>query len=72
MSRRVPTKVDRALARMCHACPVCRSARARQAGMAYEMVRKLEAKVCPFCQAYERVHGWKAYERAARAKATDR
>ena len=66
MSRSPPTKMDRALARICHACPVCRNARARQTGIAYRIVRKMESKVCPFCQAYERVHGRKAHERFAR------
>ena len=62
MSHPLPTKMDRALARICHACPFCRNARTRQSGVAYRVVRKLESKVCPFCQAYERVHGRKAHE----------
>ncbi len=41
MSPSPPTKMDRALARICHACPVCRNARARQSGIAYRVVQKL-------------------------------
>ena len=62
MSRKPPTKMDRALARICHACPFCRTARTRQSGLAYRVVRKMESKVCPFCQAHERVYGRKAHE----------
>jgi hypothetical protein len=58
-----PTKMDRALARICHACPACRNARRYQTGLAFKLVKGVEAKVCPFCQAYERVHGHKAHER---------
>lgn len=56
---------DRALVRVCANCPVCRSARKQQAGAAFWLVRKVESKVCPFCRAYERVHGRKAHESAA-------
>ena len=67
MSQPPPTKMDRALARICHACPICRNARTRQSGAAYRVVRRLASKVCPFCQAYERVHGRKAHERVAKS-----
>jgi len=58
-----PTKMDRALARICHACPACRVARRNPNSLAAKLVRSLEARVCPFCQAYERVYGRKAHER---------
>lgn len=54
--------LDRWMARKCELCPMCRSARQRQSGLAYALVRNVEAKLCPFCRAYERVHGRKAYE----------
>jgi hypothetical protein len=57
------SKLDRALATVCENCPVCRRARQRQSGAAYRLVRQVETKVCPFCRAYERVHGRKAHER---------
>lgn len=54
---------DKKLAKFCHdACPVCRHARAKQSGLAYSFVKKIETHVCPFCQAYERVYGKKAHE----------
>jgi uncharacterized protein CbrC (UPF0167 family) len=57
-----PTKLDRALAKVCENCPVCRTARRRQTGAAYRLVKNVEGHICPFCQAYERVHGRKAHE----------
>jgi hypothetical protein len=56
------TKRDRALAAVCAACPVCRTARRRQRGAAFAFVRAIEGRVCPFCRAYERVFGRKAHE----------
>jgi hypothetical protein len=56
------TNLDRALARVCETCPVCRSASRNQQGLANSFVRRIEEKVCPFCRAYERVHGHKAHE----------
>lgn len=53
---------DRTLARLCELCPVCRRARARQKGIAFAIVKNVEVSICPFCQAYERVHGRKAHE----------
>ncbi len=57
-----PTKLDLALAKVCENCPVCRTARRRQKGAAYRLVKNIEQGLCPFCQAYERVHGKKAHE----------
>ena len=62
MPDRPVTDRDRALARVCAGCPVCRRARTRQQGLAYRFVRGVEGRVCPFCRAYERVHGRKAHE----------
>jgi hypothetical protein len=47
---------DRRLASVCARCPICRRARAHQAGPAFELVRRVEARLCPFCRAYARVH----------------
>lgn len=55
--------LDGALAKVCLKCPVCRQARRHQHGAAFWLVRKIESRVCPFCRAYERVSGHKAYER---------
>ena len=57
------SRLDVALAKVCVNCPVCRRARSRQRGAAFQLVRKIEARVCPFCRAYERVYGRKAHER---------
>lgn len=59
------TPMDRALARVCANCPVCRHARRRQAGAAFWLVKTVEGSVCPFCRAYERVHGRKSHEPAS-------
>jgi len=45
-------------------CPVCKTARRNQQGAAYWFVKNVDSKVCPFCKAYEKVHGRKAYEPA--------
>lgn len=58
-----PTSLDRAMAKVCELCPVCLHARHYQEGKVYEFVRRIEGDVCPFCRAYERVHGRKAHER---------
>jgi hypothetical protein len=62
MSRNEITPLDRSLARMCELCPVCRHAADSQGGMAFTFVKSVEAKICPFCRAYEKVHGIKAHE----------
>jgi hypothetical protein len=56
------TPLDRKLARLCELCPVCRHARHYQAGLVFAFVKNVETGICPFCQAYERVHGKKAHE----------
>ena len=56
------TNLDRSMARVCESCPVCRTASRNQQGLANRFVRGVEEKVCPFCRAYERVHGRKAHE----------
>ena len=57
-----PSKLDRALADVCRNCPVCRTARRRQAGLAFWLVSRVEQHLCPCCRAYERVYGRKAHE----------
>ena len=63
MSSDKTTSLDRSLARLCELCPVCRHARSNQKGLAYTLVKNVETSICPFCQAYERVHGKKAHEK---------
>ncbi len=42
-------------------CPVC--ARARKGNrLAKIFVKYVDRKICPYCKAYERVYGKKAYE----------
>ena len=62
MNETATTHLDRALARVCESCPVCRPARRNQQGLAYSFVKGVEGHICPFCRAYERVHGRKAHE----------
>ena len=57
-----PTTLTRVLAKVCESCPICRTARRRQKGVAYRFVKTVEGHVCPFCKAFERVHGRKAHE----------
>jgi len=56
------TEKDRNMAQRCVTCPVCKHARNKQSGLAYWFVKNIENKLCPFCQAYERVYGKKAHE----------
>jgi hypothetical protein len=56
------TDADRKLAAQCLACPVCRRARAKQRGLCFWFVRRLERSICPACKAYEKVYGQKAHE----------
>jgi hypothetical protein len=58
--------IQKALARICLNCPVCRRARSKQKGLAYFMVRYVEGRICPACRAYEAVYGVKAYEPRAK------
>ncbi len=62
MSDQSITDRDRKLAQQCMACPVCKHARQKQRGLCFWFVKKLEARICPACQAYERVYGRKAHE----------
>ncbi|NTV48444.1 MAG: hypothetical protein HGB32_06765 [Geobacteraceae bacterium] len=55
--------MDRSLARICELCPVCRHARLSQEGISFTIVKNVETAICPFCKAYERVHGKKAHEK---------
>ena len=62
MSLKSATRFDQALARVCEICPVCSLARREQEGIAFRIVRNVEEGICPFCMAYERIHGRKAHE----------
>ena len=64
MSARKASSFDEALARVCVNCPVCQRARRQQRGAAFWLVKQVEAKLCLFCRAYERVHGRKAHQSA--------
>jgi transposase-like protein len=66
MSNSGITQLDRALAGVCELCPVCRHASRSQKGLAFTVVKNIETAVCPFCKAYERVHGKKAHEKRDR------
>jgi hypothetical protein len=56
------TDKDRKMAQVCVKCPVCRHARKKQKGAAFWFVKKIEGKLCPLCQAHERVYGRKAHQ----------
>jgi len=56
------TDRDRARAQRCVECPVCTRARRRQRGLAFWLVKRVESRLCPFFQAYEKVYGRKSHE----------
>ena len=58
------TERDRRMAQQCLTCPVCKTARRKQRGFAFWFVKRIEGTVCPYCKAYEKVHGKKAHEPA--------
>jgi hypothetical protein len=63
------TERDRRLAARCaNDCKVCGYARRKQRGIIFWFVKSVEGSVCPFCKAYERVHGRKAHEPAPNIK----
>lgn len=62
MSTATITDKDRALAKQCLECKLCKTAREKQKGFAFWFVRKIEGGVCPACKAYEKVYGRKAHE----------
>jgi hypothetical protein len=62
MDRNIVTRIDHLLAGICGSCPVCCHARKKQHGIAFQLVSSMEGRVCPFCKAYEKVHGRKAHE----------
>jgi len=53
---------DGARARRCLECPLCRRARQEQKGLAFWLVKAVEADICPYCRAYARVYGRQAHE----------
>ncbi len=54
---------DIVMSKVCEFCPVCMHARYHQKGIVYDFVKKVESGTCPFCMAYERLHGKKAHEK---------
>ncbi len=63
MSNATCTSLDKALAKVCEHCPVCLHARHHQQGVVFNFVKGVETDICPFCKAYERVHGQRAHEK---------
>ena len=53
---------DRAKAKQCLECPLCKRAREKQKGLVFWFVKKLESGFCPACKAYEKVYQRKAHE----------
>jgi hypothetical protein len=48
-----PSKLDRTLADVCRNCPVCRTARRKQADLAFWLGNGVEQHLCPFGRAYD-------------------
>lgn len=53
------TQWDRALARVCVWCPVCRHARSNPESWCARVVRTVEDRMCPFCRARARIEARK-------------
>ncbi len=53
---------DRMMAQRCLQCTACRHARKKQRGLIFWIVKKVERKVCPYCEAYHRIFGRFAHE----------
>ena len=64
MAQQEITERDRKLAQQCVECKICASAREKQRGLAYWIVRLVEGGICPACKSYERVYGRRAHEPA--------
>ena len=62
MAHQEITERDRKLAQQCVECKICASAREKQRGLAYWIVRLVEGGICPACKAYEKVYGRRAHE----------
>ncbi|MEI6512480.1 MAG: hypothetical protein WCO51_04295 [bacterium] len=62
MSELTISENDREMAKRCEGCGVCKKARKNQRGFAYWFVKRIEGSLCPYCKAYEKVHGRKAFE----------
>jgi len=60
------TEKDKAMAKKCMECPVCKHARNKQKGFWFWFVTKIENRFCPYCIAYEKVYGKKAHAPLAR------
>ncbi|OHB83760.1 MAG: hypothetical protein A2Z38_00045 [Planctomycetes bacterium RBG_19FT_COMBO_48_8] len=56
------TEKDRAKAKQCLECPLCKRAREKQKGLVFWFVKKLESGLCPACKAYEKVYQRKSHE----------
>jgi hypothetical protein len=58
------TDKDRERAKVCLTkCKGCKTAREKQKGFWYWFVKNIEPKLnCPWCKAYAKVYGRKAYE----------
>ena len=69
MNRATVTDRTRALAQRSANCAVCQRARRQQAGLAFWLVKTFEG-LCPFCRAYEKVHGRKSHEPVPSAPST--
>ncbi len=65
MNTETITEKDRKLAKQCLKCPICKRARAKQKGIIFWFVKKLESGICPACKAYEKVYKRKAHEPTA-------
>lgn len=61
MNVTIITEKDKQMAMKCAHCPACKRAKKKQKGFVFWFVKKIEADICPYCQAYEKVYGKKAY-----------
>ena len=71
MQREEISEQDRAKAKQCLECPLCKRAREKQKGLVFWFVKKLESSLCPACKAYEKVYKRKAHEPIPKAGGTN-
>ncbi|ETJ97491.1 MULTISPECIES: hypothetical protein [Propionimicrobium] len=56
-------KIDERRTNFClNLCPGCKAARKKQKGFWYQAVKLSDDKLCPWCSAYHRTQGKRAYE----------
>jgi len=54
--------MDRSMANICESCPIFQPCEKKATGSGLQFIKTIENRICPFCQAHEKVYGRKAHE----------